>query len=70
MTPHTVGAVLGELIGVVVDAVSRSDEHRREVIVAELTELVARVRRLAPLGSAVHTAAERRRAELREEDGS
>lgn len=70
MTPQTIGAVLGELVGVVIDAIGRSDEQRREVILAELAELVARVRRLAPLGSAVHAAAERRRAELTDEDGA
>lgn len=70
MTPQTIGAVLGELVGVVIDAIGRSDEQRREVILAELAELVARVRRLAPLGAAVHAAAERRRAELTDEDGA
>lgn len=71
MSPSSVGAVLGELIAVVIDATTRVDSERREVIAAELRELSARVRRLAPLGQAVADAAEARRAELRgEEDGA
>ena len=71
MSPSSVGAIVAELVGVVVDAVTRVDDDRREVIAAELVELTARVRRLAPLGQAVADAAARRRAELSDpEDGS
>lgn len=71
MSPSSVGAIVAELVGVVVDAVTRVDDDRREVIAAELVELTARVRRLAPLGQAVADAAARRRAELMDsEDGS
>lgn len=71
MSPSSVGAIVAELVGVVIDAVTRVDDDRREVIAAELVELTARVRRLAPLGQAVADAAARRRAELSDsEDGS
>lgn len=71
MSPSSVGAIVGELVGVIIDAASRVDDERREVIAAELLELTARVRRLAPLGQAVADAAARRRAELTDpEDGS
>lgn len=71
MSPSSVGAIVAELVGVVIDAVTRVDDDRREVIAAELLELTARVRRLAPLGQAVADAAARRRAELTDpEDGS
>lgn len=71
MSPSSVGAIVGELVGVIIDAASRVDDERREVIAAELVELTARVRRLAPLGQAVADAAARRRAELSDsEDGS
>jgi hypothetical protein len=71
MSPSSVGSIVAELVGVVVDAVTRVDDDRREVIAAELVELTARVRRLAPLGQAVADAAARRRAELSDsEDGS
>lgn len=71
MSPSSVGAIVGELVGAVIDAASRVDDERREVIAAELVELTARVRRLAPLGQAVADAAARRRAELADpEDGS
>jgi hypothetical protein len=68
MSPANVGAILGELIAVVVDAAGRVDA---ELIAAELAELSARVRRLAPLSSAIAEAAARRRAQLADpEDGS
>jgi hypothetical protein len=71
MSPANVGAILGELIAVVVDAAGRVDAERRELIAAELAELSARVRRLAPLSSAIAEAAARRRAQLADpEDGS
>lgn len=71
MSPSSVGAIVGELVGAVIDAASRVDDERREVIAAELVELTARVRRLAPLGQAVADAAARRRTELADsEDGS
>lgn len=71
MSPSSVGVIVGELVGVIIDAASRVDDERREVIAAELVELTARVRRLAPLGQAVADAAARRRAELTDsEDGS
>lgn len=71
MSPSSVGAIVGELVGVIIDATSRVDDERREVIAAELVELTARVRRLAPLGQAVADAAARRRAELADsEDGA
>lgn len=71
MSPSSVGVIVGELVGVIIDAASRVDDERREVIAAELLELTARVRRLAPLGQAVSEAAARRRAELADsEDGA
>lgn len=71
MSPSSVGVIVGELVGVIIDAASRVDDERREVIAAELLELTARVRRLAPLGQAVADAAARRRTELADpEDGS
>jgi len=71
VTPSAVAAVVGELVAVVIDAATRADGERLEVIAAELTELTARVRRLTPLGQSVADAAERRRLELRDsEDGS
>lgn len=67
MSP-TIGALVAELVGVILDVIGRANLEQRDAIARELEGVLARVRRLAPLSAAIHDAAEARRRELRERD--
>jgi translation initiation factor 2B subunit (eIF-2B alpha/beta/delta family) len=62
------GAALGELVIAVVDATARADAERQAVLVRELEDVAARVRRLTPLATSIEDAVRRRAEELRDTD--